>query len=72
MWIYWVEQCKYCKNQNDCSYETKTNFFINQLKQLEQNTKGVYGTLNFKCDYFLMDDEKYMKLNIGENNNGSN
>lgn len=52
MWIYWKEQCKYCKAQ--CSYIMKNNVaeFIKELSKIEKNTKFVYGTLKWSCDYF--------------------
>lgn len=62
-WIYYPEQCSLCKgfifsNGKPCEKE-KTKEFINSLLQLEHHTKGVYGSLDFKCDYFNLDEEAY-------------
>ena len=65
--IYWPEQCKYCKRlqiedlnselgkiiSKDC---TRNKIFIEKLR-------GEYfdylGTLDFRCDYFVLDEDKY-------------
>ena len=66
MWIYWVEQCKYCKNSNACEYVEKVKEFTEKLIQLEKETEGIYGSLKFNCDYFIADKDKYYKENVGE------
>lgn len=64
VWIYWPDQCKLCKSyffrseNKPCGREL-TQEFINNLHQLEHHAKGVYGTLEFRCDYFTLDEEKY-------------
>ena len=70
MWIYWVEQCKYCKQCNcDKEYKAKVNNYINKLQHLEKITTGVYGTLKFNCDYFIFDKDKYIEQNFTEYTN---
>ena len=66
MWIYWVDQCKYCKNSNSCGYVEKVKELTDKLIKLEKETKGVYGEIKFNCDYFIVDEEEYWKHNIGE------
>lgn len=63
VWIYWPDQCKLCKgyicpvNNEPCAKE-KTEKFIEDLRKLEHGAIGVYGRLEFKCDYFCLDEEK--------------
>lgn len=76
-WIYWPEQCKYCMHRNEnytqqyratklgCDCEA-THELINALQQVEHHAKGVYGSLDFKCDYFNLDEEAYMESNYNE------
>ncbi len=37
----------------------KTQEYINSLKELGHNFHGVYGTTEFRCDYFCLDEEKF-------------
>ena len=67
MWIYYKDQCKYCKNQNNCEYTQKTQELMEHLAFIEHQHKGVYGTLKWTCDYFYFDEDKYYKDNMGEN-----
>lgn len=70
-WIYWPEQCELCKGYTfladgkPCKKE-KTKAFIKELLDLEHKYKGVYGTLQFKCDYFCVDEEKWEKSKYNE------
>lgn len=65
--VYWLEQCKYCKQPGcDEKYRTKVMEYINKLKDLEKASVGVYGTTRFTCDYFVLDDEKYLEDNPGD------
>lgn len=63
VWIYWPDQCKLCTgyinpvNGKPCAKE-KTERFIKELRKLEHGFPGVYGKLEFKCDYFCVDEEK--------------
>ena len=66
MWIYWREECSYCINRKNCQYKDKMIEFKNKLHNLEKETKGIYGSLKFNCDYFMVDEEKYWNDNIGE------
>lgn len=71
-WIYWPEQCDYCKGYifsdgKPCCKELTKEFF-NKLRQIEHHSKGVYGSLSFKCDYFNLDDDKYNNSRYNECN----
>ena len=65
--IYWSEQCKYCKRYYEKSTNTEYNRIINEDCQRNQafiqKLRGTYndylGTLDFKCDYFILDEDKY-------------
>lgn len=65
-WIYWKEQCKYCSNSFSCVYKETVKDYINNLNSIVY--PGIYGTLNWRCDYFVFDEKKYDKLNPGECN----
>ena len=65
-WIYYKEQCQYCLNRQNCSYIKDVKNYINAISATEKIAKNVYGTTEFKCDYFIFDIEKYLKENKGE------
>ena len=65
-WIWYPEQCEYCKNNNgSCEYYRGTQAAIQALRRLDSNIKA-YGSYQFKCDYFIMNMDKYNKLNTME------
>lgn len=64
-WIYDKEQCNYCLNRQNCSYIKDVNKYISAICAIEKIAKNVYGTTEFKCDYFIFDIEKYHKENEG-------
>lgn len=66
MWIYWKEECRYCINQNGCEYKRQMINFKTALAYMEKSVKGIYGTLKFNCDYFVVDEDEYKKENIGD------
>ena len=72
MWIYWKEQCKYCSNYENCSYYNKAKELISKLDNIDRHTTGIYGTLKWTCDYFMVDENKYYILNPGDCENGIN
>ena len=65
MWIYWAEQCDYCKSRTTCEYQARVKSYISNLQAI--NDKGVYGTLKWNCDYFNIDSVEYFKKHPGEN-----
>lgn len=62
-WIHWEDQCKYCKNINNCEYHGCMKEYIHRLKQVKVNPP-VYGSLSFVCDYFYFDEKKYKNRNL--------
>ena len=66
MWIYWKEECRYCVNRNRCEYKRQMIDFKTALVYMKKSLKGIYGTLKFNCNYFLLDADKYEEENIGE------
>ena len=62
-WIYWKEQCHYCKNNPCCEYKEAMFQYIEDLEAVKP-IKNIYGTLKFICDYFIIDKEKYEKENL--------
>lgn len=68
--IYWRDECKYCKNYENCEYKHRMKNFKEALYYMECSVNGVYGRLRFNCDYFVVDEEKYWKDNIGETKGG--
>lgn len=69
MWIYWKEQCLYCKNRIECEYIDKVKVLIDKLSETEKSVPGVYGTLKWTCDYFVINEKDYWEHQIGEMNN---
>lgn len=61
IWIYFPDQCKLCKGYTFMSdgkpcKKKETENYISELLRVKCN--GVYGSLEFKCDYFSLDDDK--------------
>lgn len=65
-YIYYKEQCDYCKNNNKCEYKRRTQKFIETISGVEFFANGVYGSLSFRCDYFDLDQLAYNKANLPE------
>lgn len=62
-WVYWPEQCKYYINRN-CDYKDKVKEYITNLNSV--NNLGVYGSLSWWCDYYIFNEEEYLKNSLGE------
>lgn len=60
MWIYWKEQCKYCKNNARCSDIDTVQKLIEHLASVEAQYIGICGSLKWECDYWKFDGDKYM------------
>ena len=69
-YIPWKEKGDYCGNRNNCEQEKTVREFKTALSFLENGAKGIYGSLNFTCDYFFLDENKYKRNYIGECING--
>ena len=65
-YIYYKEQCKYCLKNGKCDYQKKTQTFLDAINGIEHLVSGVYGSLNFRCDYFDFDELAYIKDNPPE------
>jgi hypothetical protein len=66
VYVYYKEQCNFCTNTGKCDYEKKTKAFVKTISGLESLANGVYGSLDFKCDYFDLDEVAYSKANPPE------
>ena len=66
--VYCIEECKYCKNRKLCKYKAKVEEMKLALAKLESSYKGVYGSLKWKCDFFVFDREEYWKDNMVNKN----
>lgn len=66
VYVYFKEQCDYCTNKGKCDYEKKTRRFVETISGVESVANGVFGTLDFKCDYFYLDQVAYDKENPAE------
>ena len=64
-YIHWKEECDYCDNRNNCEYEKTMREFKTALSFLKNGVKGIYGSLNFTCDYFKLNENKFNRYNIG-------
>lgn len=53
--IYWSEQCKYCKKSWTTEHCGRNQSFMRKLNGMYQE---YLGSLEFKCDYFVPDLEK--------------
>ena len=61
-WVYYQDQCDLCLSDRDgCSYYYGTQQLLDALRWLDKNVKGAYGSLDFKCDYFRLDENKLVK-----------
>ena len=66
VWIYYVEQCDFCLSKNaGCPYYKNTQELFKAIAWLDRNVHNIYGTFNYKCDYFQLNkkyyDEQMMK-----------
>ena len=66
IWIYWKEHCKYCINRENCKYKVRVAEYTEAITKLEDEYKDIYGSTVFECDYYVPDDEKIKKENVGE------
>lgn len=66
MWVYWKKRCLYCKNKNNCEYKERVTELIDKLTETEKSIPKVYGTLDWKCDYYVLDVNLYLNENPGE------
>ena len=65
-YVYYKEQCNYCVNRGKCGYEKKTRTFVETISGINSTASGVFGSLDFKCDYFDLDKISYSKENPAE------
>ena len=72
MWIYWKEQCLYCKNRINCEYVDNVAKLIENLAITEKSIPNTFGTLKWTCDYFIINEKDYWEHQIGEMNNDTN
>lgn len=63
-WVYYKEQCEYCKNRKGCQYIEKVQKYLKDIDNLDD--RGIYGTTSFWCDYYNLDEELYWQKNQGE------
>ena len=66
VYVYYKNQCDYCTNKCKCDYEKKTRKFLETISGVNSLAYGVYGSLDFKCDYFDLDEVAYSKENPPE------
>lgn len=62
--------CKICKNNKICKYKEKTEEYIEKIKNIKQ--EGIYGTITYKCDYYIKDEPTEKHINFMEYYNNSN
>ena len=63
MWIYWAEQCEYCKLRNRCKYRRNVEGYIAALRDVDSS--DTYGSLRWNCDYFDIDAKEYNRKHPG-------
>jgi hypothetical protein len=69
MWVYWKERCNYCVNREECKHKEKVLELMDILDDDEKDfclKNHIYGTLDWKCDYFFFDDDEYLRKNLGD------
>jgi len=64
VWIWYPDQCKLCggfhfMSTNEPCDKEKTQRLIDDIRDLESRYHGVYGSIEFRCDYFNLDEEKW-------------
>lgn len=62
--------CKICKNNKICKYKEKTEEYIEKIKNIKQ--EEIYGTITYKCDYYIKDEPIEKHMNFMEYYNNSN
>jgi hypothetical protein len=56
--VYWKEQCEYCINKNNCESIPAMTDYIHRLERIKP-IGPLWGNLEFKCSYFILDKEEY-------------
>ena len=66
--VYWKEQCEYCMNKNNCESIPAMMAYIQKLDDVEPvgPLGSVWGSLEFRCDYFIFNKEEYDMKNPPE------
>lgn len=60
LWIWRNDQCKYCKHRIEgCDSWKGMQELKTAIDKIEKETKGFYGSIDFKCDYFWLDEVAY-------------
>lgn len=67
-YIHYTEECDYCAKRGNCPYEECTRDFRKAIQMLSIGAKYAYGTIDFKCDYFELDKNKFNRHHIGVTN----
>lgn len=62
--IHWTEQCDYCQKSINTTHCNKNQTFMQKLKSMY---KEFIGTLEFKCDYFKLDERELKRRNNDAN-----
>ena len=64
------ESCSWCKNEKNCQYNRRHMEYTREaVKNISYCTKA-YCIAKVTCDYYVKDEDKYRKHNIGECNGG--
>ena len=66
MWIYWKNECQMCLDRDICPYRKQTENYKKLIASIPN--KEVYGSLSWKCDYFILDEKEYNKQNPPQSN----
>lgn len=60
------ESCFWCKNEENCTYNRRHMEYTREaIKNVSYCTKA-YCSVKVKCDYYIKDNDKYNKYNIGK------
>jgi hypothetical protein len=60
------ESCSWCANEENCTYNRRA---MEQTREAIKNIgycTSAYCSVKVTCDYYIKDNEKYRKYNIGE------
>lgn len=56
MWIYWKNECTYCKSRKKCEYRKQTEDYKKLIYSIPH--RNIQGSLIWKCDYFIPEERR--------------
>lgn len=63
---YHGESCSWCKNEDSCDYNRKIMEATREVIKNVIRCSSAYCSAKVTCDYYVKDEDKYIKYHVGE------